>query len=41
MRAPTIPSRMRMRTRDGGTVDLDLGGDDRERGATQRYIVNP
>ncbi len=35
------PVALRMRTRDGGTVDLDLGGDDRERGATQRYIVNP
>lgn len=35
------PVSLRMRTRDGGTVDLDLGGDDRERGDTQRYIVNP
>jgi PLAT/LH2 domain len=35
------PVSLRMRTRDGGTVDLDVGGDDRERGDTQRYIVNP
>lgn len=32
---------LRMKTRDGGSVDLDVGGDDRERGDTQRYIVNP